>query len=194
LIKITGQRIIYHGEVFINPERLEEPYQALTSLVVFELGYGGRITEVAAVDGQISIAVLTKILQCVDTTVFSGSEAEMNVLLEFLSYYVAILKNRDSPRLKESVFKALVGTNNLLLANFGCILHAETEIFIALAAWAGLDSMSKINLAIDLVYHYHHGVNGLRAFIEVIQYMKELDYSFEEACEGLYHVTGEGAV
>ncbi len=187
MIKISGHRL-NSRELFHNPERSEEPYEALKSLVSYELGYGGQITEVTKIDGQVAITVVTKLLQSSSTTIFSGTEAEMRVLLEFLGSYVAVLKYRHDKRLKASVFEALSSTSNILLVNFGPLLQSEAEVFFALILWAGLKNMTEINLANDLAYYHCHGVEGIWTLIEAIEYMKTLEVSLDVVCFELHGI------
>lgn len=51
--------------------------QALESLVIYELGYGGRITELSATRA----VVKTTVMNCLDTTIFEGSEEDMAPLV-----------------------------------------------------------------------------------------------------------------
>lgn len=191
MIEITGIRR-KQREVFINPPRQAEPYLALQSLAAYELGYGGQITEIKTAEDLVTVTVVTHVLNCRDTVKFAGSPEEMSVILEFLSCHLAVARSRYENA--EGVIKALGGTNNLLIANLGPILVGNNSVLAALCLWAGLESEQQMMLAHQLSSVYNRGAKGLCALIEVIQYIKELGYSFEEVCEGLCHVTSEGVV
>ena len=51
---------------------------ALESLVVYEIGYGGQITDIT----KTKVAVRTLVMDCVDTAEFTGTEEEMKLLVE----------------------------------------------------------------------------------------------------------------
>jgi len=184
LVKITGQRV-KPGEVFTNPKRAEEPYEALRSLAVFELGYGGQLTSVDITDFQASIAVVTRVLNCVDTTIFSGTREDMTVLLEFAACYAAVVASRDLNKLSQQVLDTLgVNYNTLLLVKFSPIIIGSREVLSALAILAGARTEKDISLAMEVLSANSQSMNsGLLKFIEVIEYVRELECSFEDACQ-----------
>lgn len=55
--------------------------RALESLLVYELGYGGVIEEITPT----KVVVKTRIMSCIDTTIFTGSEEDMAMLVEAAS-------------------------------------------------------------------------------------------------------------
>ena len=59
--------------------------EALKSLVVYELGYGGQITNL---DYPTRIKVETRILSKIDTAVFEGSKEEMKPLFEATYFFL----------------------------------------------------------------------------------------------------------
>lgn len=181
MIRITGHRI-NSGERFETPARSEEPYEALRSLAVYELGYGGRLTNFILTDNQAEVTVRTNICNCVDTTVFSGTREEMEILLQFLGCYAAIVQIRDLDRMSQEVLDMLGNSNTLIITHLGPMLMGMSEIFSALVVWAELDE-DQVELAQDVVSHNtRSGRSGLVSLIEVIEFVRELGVSFEDAC------------
>lgn len=191
MIRITWQRV-NSGEIFQNPARNEEPYAALRSLAVHELGYGGQLTSVDTVGNHASITVVTRVLNCVDTTTFSGTPEEMRILLEFCACYALVAQARDMNRLSQQVLDTLgVNSNTLLITNMGPMLIGNSEVLTALAIWVGVRTEEEMNLAREVVSRNNRRSmnSGLVCLIEIIEFVRELGCSFEEACQQIGGVT-----
>lgn len=201
MVNITGNRN-NSGVDYPNKPQVVEIYRALQKLAIYELGYGGRITSVNTVAGNIVITVVTRIMNCIDTTVFSGTQEEMSLLLEFLGYYAEVEKVRDMGRLSQAVIDALGGRMpTLVLVNWGPILIGMSEMFSVLVAFAGLKTQEQVRLAREMVSFntrtpgrdgYYQ--NGLVTLLEVIEYVRELGVSFEDACQQIGGVQLEAVV
>lgn len=77
--------------------------KALESLVVYELGYGGKITEI---DYPTKIAVETRICSKIDGTVFEGPEEKMKPLFE-AAYFFLKATGEHSDEIVNSAVQAL---------------------------------------------------------------------------------------
>lgn len=65
---------------------------ALNSMVVFELGYGGFVTDLSPT----KVVVETHILSTKDTTIFEGSKKEMELIVKVAAHHVAIMSDETS--------------------------------------------------------------------------------------------------
>lgn len=93
---------------FRNGEKIsqynERPAQALISMSVFELGYGGTVTEWSST----RIVVDTLVFSVRDRTIFEGSEDEMRFLVTVAGYHAAITSDGESRQ-------ALIGETSAFL-------------------------------------------------------------------------------
>lgn len=78
-------------EHFDQGSREVTPEQALRSLVSGELAFGGNITEATGT----RLVVITRVLYCVDTTIFAGSAEEMQQLNQVAYYYLQACGQQD---------------------------------------------------------------------------------------------------
>ena len=151
MIRITGSRI-NSGQEFTSPERLVTPYRAIRSLAVNELGFGGSVTDINTRNGLTTVTVVTPVMHCTDTTVFSGTDEEMSMLMEFLGCYATVVRARNLDRMSQEVLDILFRTSlrrgsTLLVVNLGPILIGSSEVFSALVIWAGLTVIDQVLLA-----------------------------------------------
>lgn len=61
--------------------------EALISLIKFELAYGGQITDCT----ETRVAVRTRVLNCIDDTVFTGTAKEMEPLVRAAAYWLFVV-------------------------------------------------------------------------------------------------------
>lgn len=194
MIKITGYSINHSGKHEELPQSLR-PYGALRRLAVYELGYGGRVTSFRTASDQTIITISTNFLKCVETNIFSGSQHEMNILVEFLSCYVAVAKSRNIDVMSQAVLDAIGNNNTLVMTNLKSILMGRSEVLSALVLLARLETEDQVELAVSVVSHNtRDGHSGLSALIEVIEFVRELDVSFEESCRQVGGVGHENLV
>lgn len=117
MITKTAKRDKGDGYNYDTPSIQEPVGKALASLVVYELGYGAIVTEVT----KTRVTVVTRIMGCVDTTIFEGVEDEMTLLVEAAS--IAIVSNpmqAESPLHDIAVDSIMVATGgNPLLIKMG---------------------------------------------------------------------------
>lgn len=76
MIEVWSYRQKVGPEILLS-SRYAEVRDAITSLLKYELGYGGVVT--SCKDDHIEVT--TRIMHCIDRTVFSGSKEEMRDLL-----------------------------------------------------------------------------------------------------------------
>lgn len=125
------------GEIF-GPDVYLKPFsQALESFVVYELGYGGNVTEVS--DGE--VVVQTRIMGCVDTTKFAGNYNDVDVFRK-IGYIHALIKAQHGDDILSMVFDHYfkgkpegIVPSKLVLANLGPILAGETNTELALLTY-----------------------------------------------------------
>jgi hypothetical protein len=100
-------------------EKCQKPIgDALETLVIYELGYGGRITKFT----KESITVVTNIMSCEDTTEFKGSLESMKPLTDFIQYYALALKNENFQNHADEVLAMTKGIPLLVKMSSGLIV------------------------------------------------------------------------
>ncbi len=143
------------SEHFDQGSRQEEPLAALRTLVRAELGFGGEITEATGT----RLKVVTRVLSCVDTTIFEGSADEMAVLNQTVYFYLQACQERDTvmdgvladlaripdgkggvPLIINMAAPMLIGRNRLALATMMALgITAESDI--AAGMLMGMDNL-----------------------------------------------------
>lgn len=108
MIRITNERWNGAQCPSTNDERPVD--RALISLVKYELGYGGVITQLT----KTKIVVNTRILNCSDIVTFEGSENDMRPLVEAASLYCQAAQTMR-PAITEIVADKLNGQTALVL-------------------------------------------------------------------------------
>ena len=128
---------------------------ALESFLVYELGYGGAVTEIIdePTDGKgtlTTVKVVTKIMGCIDTTAFSGSYNDMLVFKK-LCYCYDLVSSSLSDEITNNVFDKFFNgkpeglvPSKLLMANMGPILVGAK--ITSLAALAYLEFLTEDEL------------------------------------------------
>jgi len=88
--------------------RQETPGQATVNLVRFELGYGGRITDLQPT----SIEVRTSCMGRYDITRFRGTEAEMRPLLLAVGYWLDGQQHHGKEQISKTVDQMVMNGHN----------------------------------------------------------------------------------
>ena len=134
------------------------PVQALSTLMWSELGFGGNITEATGT----KLTVVTRVLACIDTTVFEGTEEEMRILNEAAYYYLKACQQEDTvidgvladlaripngkggvPLIINMAAPMLIGRNRLALATMMALgITAESDIDAGMAL--GIDDLVTV--------------------------------------------------
>lgn len=93
MIDRWGQRIDvnYPQEVHSNypPRTAHSVGDAMLHFVKFELGYGGRVTNVIDAGEKICLEVQTRCMYKLDTTWFEGTKSEMEPLMRVTAHFLA---------------------------------------------------------------------------------------------------------
>ena len=84
MISNTNQR--FNGEDHPPIVRKQSVNDALESLVIYELGYGGKIIKIE----HTKLVIFTQVLGAQDTVTFEGPEDEMLPLLKFCAVYAQV--------------------------------------------------------------------------------------------------------
>ncbi len=126
---------------------------ALEHLVVGELEFGGRVTELSATQ----IVVRTQVLGAKDTTVFRGSESDMRLLVLVAGFHSLTLGDDETRKaiVKQTVanLEALpqgVNRRPFFVANFAPLFMGKTTARIALAAAAGAKDETELAILTSL--------------------------------------------
>lgn len=88
-ISMTRDRDAEH---FDQGSRMEGPIEALRTLVRAELAFGGDVVEATGT----RLTVVTRVLSCVDTTIFEGTAEEMAVLNQTVYFYLQACQEQDT--------------------------------------------------------------------------------------------------
>lgn len=78
MIKETATRMRDDEPAFDPVVKQLTQAEAMSSLIIYEIGYGGKVKSVTPV----AVCVVTTIMGCVDHTLFEGTEKEMAILVE----------------------------------------------------------------------------------------------------------------
>jgi hypothetical protein len=115
---------------------------ALTSMVVYEFGYGGHVKELS----ENHIVVETRILGCVDQTIFEGQAEEMRMLVIAAAHHSMVLGEKGvTEALAKRAIENLestpgnIGGRPFFLANLVPQLMGSPVAKIALLAAHGVD-------------------------------------------------------
>ena len=118
--------------------------RALESFLVYELGYGGRVTRVFPE----LIEVKTVIPGWVDRVLFQGTEKELAPLLQALTVFLQV---KQKPSIVvDSVWKQLEGENALILSHLGPILVGASIVKLTVLCLLGLTNPEEIEFAMSM--------------------------------------------
>lgn len=135
MIQVTNER---NGQLLCKPTRTVK--EALQQLIVSELGFGGRITQME----EDKICVDTYILNCRDVTTFEGSQEDMSLLFEagVTSIQISQCKNpalfdqqvdkvmeitKGNPLLIKLASPMIFGASNIKLLLVNMLLQEEND-------------------------------------------------------------------
>lgn len=163
MIRITMSRD-RDGEHFDQGSRQEAPLEALRVLVQAELGFGAEITEASGS----RLVVVTRVLACVDTTIFEGTPEEMEALNQTAYYYLAACQEQDT--VMEGVLADLArlpnnaGGNPLIISMAAPMLMGRNRL--ALASMRAMGIADEHDLAAGMLM-------GLGDLFSAFQLMEE---------------------
>lgn len=149
MIEMIQQRI-HSGEQMPEDVRQVGEYAALVRLLCFELGYGGIITEVT----RSKVIVVTRIMNCVDTTIFTGPESEMRRVFEIASLWV-LVKHDIGDRICQGMAQECcekwpesVRGKALFVRNLGPILIGQHMTKVVFLTYSGIDNDDDVKAAV----------------------------------------------
>lgn len=123
MIGIQASRV-KSGEHFDQGVRSVSVGRATESLLRFELGFGGVVSKFS----EFEIVVVTHVLGCVDTTVFSGSSSEMKTLLVGAALYSQFRGERFDVDV-DKLIKSTRGSPLLITAWGGLVFRNSFLVF-----------------------------------------------------------------
>ncbi len=144
-IEYTHKRVRGNEDPFPATTSSRTREDALESLVVAELAFGGQITACELTpDGKAFISVKTHVMNCVDTAEFRGDLEDMKALLEVGAYADGLVRSvltTDNP-LSKAVYDAL--PNTFAIVHAAPILVGGISMMIAMAALVGVAHPEKL--------------------------------------------------
>lgn len=134
MIEIFNYRNNGGGETLLsNP--LVSMEDAMESLVKYELGYGGQISDVKASGDRTTIEIKTRVLSCQDRTVFDGPKDEMMPLLQACKVWMEAGKRVDMGKVASDLCHAMGGNALLITSSAGLAIgHATAQEALKLAS------------------------------------------------------------
>ncbi len=150
----------------------KDPLKALDHLVKAELAFGGQVTGVSSTH----LRVVTKILNCVDTTVFEGPEEEMRPILELVYFYLEANKRHGATIIEKSVDEAIKFTDGkltpLLMNMMGGMLIGQHRLKVATMFACGVEDEESVKVGLS---------RNLSDIIAAAQLSRDGSCSFKEA-------------
>lgn len=132
-ILIVNKR--FNGVVCPPISRNDTVANALISLIKYEIGYGGHVTDIHPT----RVVIRTQVLGCTDTTTYSGSEEDMKPLLETACYEVMSRKHVDMDAIFEKMKAWLPDMRaGFVVWSSGLFIGAE-KVRLLLILASGLD-------------------------------------------------------
>lgn len=144
MITYISQRYEPWGGVCGDPvEKQQTSGKAVVSLIRYELGYGGSITDVTST----RIEVRTSMMGRYDITTWEGSEEEMEPLLRAISVWYGVKQKRGA-KYSTSFAQKLIksGLNKPIHVAMGAILAQGGLVVPVLCAVAGLSTEDALRL------------------------------------------------
>lgn len=165
--RISGQQ-----SVFTTVE--VSPIRALESLVIYEFGHGGRLTDISTT----RLVVTTSIGSYDDRTVFHGTEEEMRLLVDVAAGY--LLASIDGRTLESTINQLIdqapegIRGHPLFVTRCGPSILGSTRAHVALLAFCQVVDDNQITISLNL---------SLRELFTVVQFVIEGECSFAEGLE-----------
>jgi hypothetical protein len=114
---------VNNGVAYNQGSRVESPYAAAGHLLEFELGFGGAIKEITTT----RLVTVTRIFNCLDTTVFEGSEEDMLPLLAVAYAWVG-LDHEGAVDTAIEILQASVGLRAFYVTNALPLMVGQTKL------------------------------------------------------------------
>ena len=146
MITIFNERI--NGDYVCSPiSRDSGLFDAMVSLLKYELGFGGKIVEIT----KERVKIVTHVLSCVDTTTFSGSEEDMLPLVQATLLWAKLSSDEFvvDEILKKSwnMIANKAGTASPLIATkFLPMIVGQSKYIVVMAMIAGIDAVDILKV------------------------------------------------
>jgi hypothetical protein len=162
--RVSGQRSAF-------PTVEVSPIRALESLVIYEFGHGGRITDISPTRLEVS----TSIGSYDDTTIFHGTAEEMLLLIDVAAGY--LLASMDGRTLESTINQLIdrapegIRGHPLFVTRCGPSILGSTRAHVALLAFCQVVDDNQITMSLNL---------PLRDLFTIVQFVIEGECSFTE--------------
>lgn len=166
MIQVTMSRD-KDGQHYDQGSREMSPLDALRILTTSELAFGGNITEASGTQ----ITIITRVMGCVDTSIFAGSQEEMRPLNEAAYYYLRACERETT--VMDGVLAELArmpngaGGNPLILSLAAPMVMGRNRL--ALAAMLALGISAEGDIAAGMLM-------GLEDLFAAFQLMQEFPH------------------
>ena len=175
MITVTCYR--NNGEECTPHTRQQTLDAALNHLVEFEYGYGGLPVRVEPT----VVEVHTRVLNCSDRTVWTGTEAEMAPLVEVSSYVAATCTKEINNALAEAVAPKLLELKNgfpFLVSGLAGMFSGKARLRTACLLWC--DGPALTDAAVALAQRL-----PLSDLVSTVVLARECKQSFVQTCAQL---------
>jgi hypothetical protein len=121
------------GQVF-GPDVYEKSLaKTLESLLLYEIGYGGTVTDLMPT----KVTVLTRVMGCIDTVTLEGSEEDMELIVEAATLSIATDPYNDANDMKyrEAVIDRIMSATSgspLRIKLMGDMIKGESHLKVLL--------------------------------------------------------------
>lgn len=150
---------------------------AMESLVIYELGYGGQICEITPT----KIVLFTRCLAAQDTVTLEGPADEMRPLIEFCGIYAQIcgIEEINQAVTDHALNRTMEmsGGRPLIVTTLGPMLMGQSRVKLTCLAWINIEDETLIKRAAKM---------ELKQLLEICLFMEQFpDMGLLEVAEAL---------
>jgi hypothetical protein len=150
-----------------------EPLEAVAHLVRVELGWGGQIVDVS----ENRVKVQTRVLHCLDTSIFEGPPEEMRPLFELVYFYMEASEKHGDIIVDEAVDYTQrlpdgIGGVPLFLSMMAPLLVGGNRLKVAVMLACGVQDENDIKAGLGV---------KIENLVAAVQISKDGHCSFREA-------------
>jgi hypothetical protein len=120
----------------------KSPDEALRSLVIYELGFGGQVVDLTRTDGGDRVVVRTHVMAADDTVTFTGPSDEMNMVTSTAAYWLMFQEQR-TPLVEALSDRIMAVTKGeaLLVGTVGVMMVGASFARLAVLAAYGVEDL-----------------------------------------------------
>lgn len=174
MIKVTQTRD-KDGEHFVQPTlTFNDPLEAMVHLAKVELSWGAQIVDIR----ENKIEAQTRVMNCLDTSVFEGPPGEMRPLIELVYFYLKANENHSNLIVKKMVDYTQHLPNGIagvpaFITMMAPFLIGKNQLKVAVMLACGVRNVDDIEIGItarieDLVVAFQLSKDGLCSFREAL--------------------------